>query len=178
MTLEQKVDRALAYEEIRQLAYRYAVAIDSRDLETLASLYADEALFSGKPLSRAEIVQRFSAMLTSSPVTILNVGNHLIDFDDEDHARGTVYARCEGEVGPETWLVQVVVYLDRYVRQGGEWRFLSREHLLFYGADMLTRPIGLPPAGTPENGAGKGSIPQRWPTYQAFYKQFPGAPHY
>ena len=44
MTAEEKADRALSYEEIRQLAYRYAISVDSRDIDTLADLAAAEAM--------------------------------------------------------------------------------------------------------------------------------------
>jgi hypothetical protein len=178
MTLEEKLDRALAYEEIRQLACRYAVSVDARDIDTLSNLYAEGALFGGEPRTRAWIFDRFANSLHQHPLTILNVGTHVIDFEDADHAKGTVYCRCEAERGPEYWLVQQIVYLDRYVRENGAWRFLSREHLLFYGADMLQRPIGLHPAGVPENRDGKGSMPQRWPTYRAYYQNHPDSKHY
>src|SRR6185436_19259976 len=36
------VDRLLAYEEIRQLAARYAVATDARDLDALVALFVDD----------------------------------------------------------------------------------------------------------------------------------------
>ncbi len=178
MTAEEKADRALSYEEIRQLAYRYAISVDSRDIDTLADLYVDNARFGDRVLTRPEIHERFSTALVANPWTILNVGNHLIDFDDADRAHGTVYARCEIERGPDTWLVQQIVYLDEYVRQDGTWLFGSREHLLFYGADLHQRPIGLPPAAVPEHTDGKGSMPQRWPTYRAFFDRFPGVRHY
>jgi hypothetical protein len=177
-SLEDRVDRALAYEEIRQLAYRYSISVDSRDIDTLVGLYVEGALFAGQPFTRDQIRARFSEMLAKNPMMILNVGNHLIDFDDPDHAHGTVYARCEVEAGPQTWLVQQIVYLDQYVRHAGKWYFFKREHLLFYGCDLLTRPIGLHQAAQPENTDGKGSMPQRWPTYRAFYERHPDAAHY
>jgi hypothetical protein len=177
-SLEARVDRALAYEEIRQLAYRYSVSCDSRDIETLVGLWADGAHFGGVPFTKAEIADMFSNMLAAVPLMILNVGNHVIDFDDADHAHGTVYARCEIEWDAHTWAVQQVVYLDQYVRQEGKWYFLTREHLLYYGSDLLQRPIGLPPTGVPENGLGKGSMPQPWPTYRAFFERHPDARHY
>ena len=36
------VERLLAHEEIRQLAARYALAIDSRDLDSLVGLFVDD----------------------------------------------------------------------------------------------------------------------------------------
>lgn len=179
MDMEQKIDRALGYEEIRQLAYRYAVSADARDMKSLARLFAKGAVVGGKSLSTEEIEKRFAGLLANNPLSILNVGNHLIDFDedDPDRARGVVYCRAEIEDG-ERWLVQQIVYRDTYVRQDQKWLFWEREHLLFYGADLLERPIGLKPAGKPEAYDGKGSMPQIWPTYGEFWKQFPDAKHY
>ena len=37
-----KVERLLAYEQIRQLASHYAVAVDSRDLDALVELFVDD----------------------------------------------------------------------------------------------------------------------------------------
>lgn len=180
MSLEERVDRALAYQEIRQLACRYAVSVDSRDVDTLAGCFMEGALFGGEPKTREEIKERFASMLHTNPLMILNVGTHLIDFEDADpdHAKGTVYTRCEVEKAEDCWLVQQIVYLDDYVRQEGQWYFRQREHLLFYGCDLLSRPIGLHPAGVPENQDGKGSMPQRWETYRAFFEKYPESKHY
>lgn len=179
MNIEERMDRSESYEQIRQLAYRYAVSVDSRDMKTLAGLFAEGAVFGGQSMTTEEIEARFGNMLAESPLSILNVGNHLIDLDADDanKAKGTVYCRAEIEDG-ERWLVQQIVYLDTYVRQKGKWLFWERQHLLFYGADLLQRPIGLHPAGKPENQDGKGSMPQIWPTYGEYWKKYPGKNHY
>jgi len=36
------IRQLLAYEQIRQLAYRYALCLDSRDLDGLAGLFVEE----------------------------------------------------------------------------------------------------------------------------------------
>jgi hypothetical protein len=63
---------------------------------------------------------------------------------------------------------------------GGSWSTCSEDGfwLVNYGADLLQRPIGLHPAGEPENMGGKGSMRQRWETYHALYERFRGARHY
>ena len=40
--VERRLDRLEAYEQIRQLAARYALALDSRDVPTLVSLFVDD----------------------------------------------------------------------------------------------------------------------------------------
>ena len=45
-------------------------------------------------------------------------GNHIIEFDDDDHAHGVVYSRNEHETGPE-WVIMTMMYFDRYERIDG-----------------------------------------------------------
>jgi hypothetical protein len=100
-----------------------------------------------------------------------------MDQTDPDRADGTVYCRCEAE-WKETWLIQQIVYLDKYIRQNGKWLFLRRKHLLYYGAELGKSPIGLPPSDKAELTDGKGSMPQHWPSYQKFWERFPDSKHY
>jgi ketosteroid isomerase-like protein len=166
--VEASVDRLLSYEAIRQLAYRYAIAVDARDVETVADLFVDDVKVAPDAAGRGAMRAFFEgAFAKNDGMTILNVGNHLIEFDEPDRARGVVYCRAEIEAAQQ-WIVQAIVYRDRYERRDGTWYFRSRQHLLFYGADMLQRPIGLPPATQPEIGTGKGSMPEIWPTYREF----------
>jgi hypothetical protein len=162
--------RLVADQAIRQLAYRYAVAIDSRDFDLLASCFVDDVRIAPGRSGRDELVAEYKPLYRHIGRTIHNVGNHLIelDADDDDKARGTVYCRCEYEDGEE-WIVQQIVYEDRYACRNGAWYLQRRIHRLFYGTDVLTRPNNLPPAGEPELARGRGSMPEFWPTYQAFY---------
>ena len=91
----------------------------------------------------------------------------MIDVVDDDHATGIVSCRGEIEMG-EQWVVQAIQYHDTYERRGGDWLFVRRRHLLFYGADMLQRPIGLPPAHWPASATGKGELPDVLTTWQDF----------
>jgi ketosteroid isomerase-like protein len=167
MNTEETLERLLAYEEIRQLVYRYAVAVDARDIDTIAELFVEDVQAAPDKVGRDALKEAYEGLLDPEGVSILNVGNHVIDFDDADHARGIVYCRAELETGDQ-WIVQAITYRDRYERHGGRWYFRGRQHLLFYGADMLQRPIGLPPAEKPEYGTGKGSMPEIWPTFRAY----------
>jgi ketosteroid isomerase-like protein len=173
--VEARLDRLESYEAIRQLVYRYAIAVDARDIDTIVDCFVDDVRL-GDGVSGSDALRaQFETSLAMYPLMILNVGNHHIEFRDADHARGVVYCRGEIETGPEEWLVQMIMYRDRYERRAGTWQFRTREHLLFYGADLLQRPIGLPPAGKPEEFFGRGSAPQVWPTYEAFWTRH-GAP--
>lgn len=167
-SLETRVRRLEAVEEIRQLAYRYALAIDSRDLDTLVALFVEDVT-STHGRGRSRLRRSFEEMLRGIGVSILNVGNHIVDLQDADHATGVVYCRGEIEVG-EQWVVQAIQYRDRYERRDGRWLFVGRRHLLWYGADVLQRPLGLPPADWPSSHTGKGELPESWPTWRRFWE--------
>ena len=153
----EAVDRLLAHEEIRQLAARYAVAIDSRDLDAL------DALFVG------DVRSSFEGPLREIGVSILNVGTHVIDVVDDDNATGIVY--CKGEIQDgDRWIHQAIVYFDTYARRDGRWLFVRRVHELFYGAEVGTNPLGLPPADWPANHDGTGTRPQAWESWQHFWE--------
>jgi ketosteroid isomerase-like protein len=168
VTDDAHIDRLLAYEEIRQLVARYAVAVDSRDLDALVALFVDDVQVGAEHRGRASLKAFFDRSLRDVGITILNVGTHLIDIDDDDHARGVVYCRGEIQVG-DTWVVQAIQYRDGYERRDGHWYFVRRQHLLWYGREVGTSPIGLPPAHWPEHHTGTGELPDAWPSWRAFW---------
>lgn len=159
----------VAHEQIRQLASRYAVALDARDLDTLVSLFVDDVRVRRDQVGRAALRASFTEQLRDLGVTILLVGNHVINVIDDDHATGVVSCRGEIEMGEE-WVVQAIQYHDSYERRGGDWLFVRRRHLLFYGADMLQRPIGLPLAHWPASATGKGELPEALTTWKDFHQ--------
>jgi hypothetical protein len=162
------VERLVAHEEIRQLAYRYALFTDRRDLDALVALFVSDVRVGRDAVGREALKANLAAQLREVGVTILHVTNHVIDLLDDHRASGVVYCRGEIQVGDQ-WVVQNICYEDDYRREQGDWRFVRRRHLLWYGADVLTRPLGLPPANWPASPTGQGELPERWPTWQAFW---------
>jgi hypothetical protein len=63
-------------------------------------------------------------------------------------------------------VVQQIQYHDNYAKVDGKWLFVRRRHMLWYGADMLQRPIGLPDANWPANHSGKGELPEWFDTWR------------
>lgn len=162
------VDRLVAHEEIRQLASRYAVAIDARDLDALVALFVDDVRVGRSARGRDALRASFDESLRAIGVSILDVGTHVIDLVDDDHATGTVY--CHGEIQDgERWIHQAIVYRDTYERRDGAWLFVRRIHELFYGAEVGVNPLGLPPANWPEHHDGRGTLPERWDTWREFW---------
>lgn len=172
-TANERLERLLAYEAIRGLAARYARATDARDIAALVALFVDDVRVGRDAVGHDALAAFFDASLRRVGTTILHVTTHVIDFDDADHARGIVYCRGEIEIGDE-WVIQAIQYRDSYERRGDEWFFVRRKHLLWYGADVLTRPLGLAPADWPAHDTGKGRLPEIDPSWQSFWADGPG----
>ena len=163
-----EVQQLLAYEEIRQLPSRYALAMDSRDLDALVELFVDDVQVGRDRFGREALKADFDRQLREIGISILFVGNHVIDLEDDRHASGTVY--CKGEIQVEDrWIQQAIVYRDRYEKREGRWLFVRRKHLLFYGADLGENPLGLAPAQWPNHHTGRGTLPEDWESWKAFW---------
>lgn len=165
------IERAVARDEIRQLAFAYADAIDRRDLDLLASLYRPDARF-GEYGEGAQAARAFFAeSLREIGIAVLLVANHLIEFDqtstsagscdsDAVTARGTVWAHGFIDDGAEGLIQQLIKYEDRYVRIEGVWKFTRRRHLLWLGwRHAEPEPLAQEPANWPDRQIGLGSIP-------------------
>jgi ketosteroid isomerase-like protein len=164
------LDRLLAHEEIRQLAARYALAIDSRDLETLVGLFVDDVRVGRDQRGRDALRESFRSSLCEIGISILNVGTHVIDIVDDTRATGHVYCKAEIQDG-DRWIHQAILYSDTYERRGASWYFVRRVHELWYGAEVGVNPLGLPPANWPEHHDGRGTLPERWDTWNTFNRR-------
>lgn len=166
------VEKLLAYEEIRQLAARYSIHLDSRDLDRLCALFVPDVRVGRDATGREALKADFDSSLRSVGVTFLQVGNHMIELQDADHATGVVY--CRGEIqdgGPDSdrWIIHAIQYHDTYARHEGHWYFVRRKHFLVYGAPLGTNPLTLAPANWPASQTGMGSHPQALESWQAFW---------
>ncbi len=167
-----EVDRLMAYESIRQLVARYAVAVDARDVDMLVNLFVDDVRVGALGNGRAALRESFETSLRGIGVSVLNVGTHVIDFVDEAEATGIVY--CKGEIQDGVrWIHQAIVYEDRYRKVGRDWLFVRRRHRLFYGAEVGTNPLGQPPANWPERHDGWGTVPAEWDSWRRFWARPP-----
>ena len=164
------LDRLVAHDEIRLLASRYAVAVDSRDLDTLVSLFVHDVRVGRTRSGHDALREDFATSLAAVGVTILDVGTHVIDLVDADHATGVVY--CSGQVQDgDRWIHQAIVYRDTYRREHGAWRFVRRIHELFHGIAAPSNPLDQRPANWPEHADGVGTVPASFPTWQAFWSE-------
>lgn len=150
--------RLLALEEIRRLAYAYAHAFAMRDRALMLSLWADTDTPARMPTIDGHRIRRdLERWWSELGVCLLQVTNHLIEIEDDEHGRGEVYCHGEIEVGGD-WVDQAILYRDRYTRQDGRWLFSSREHRLFYGQARDRHPLRQPPANWPHGQIGCGDL--------------------
>jgi hypothetical protein len=156
------LDETVARDDIRQLLFRYAWALDSRDVGTLVSLFV-----------AGTVTHEFwDGVLRDIGVTVLHVGNHLIDFEAPGQARGVVYClgRVEDPPGSGRIVEQAIVYFDDYRRgDDGGWRFARRRHELFWGVELPHRPLDQPDANWPASPTGRGTLPHRLDTWRSFW---------
>lgn len=165
---ENTLAMLLAHEEIRQLAAHYAVAVDSRDLDALVALFVEDVRVGRDGRGRDALRASFDSSLRGIGVSMLHVGTHAIDLLDADHANGSVY--CLGQIHDgEHWVNQSILYRDTYERREGHWFFVRRIHELWYGQRASTDPLDQPPADWPEHHHGRGTVPESWPSWSAFW---------
>ena len=167
-------ERLLAIVEIQQLAHRYAVYVDARDLDRLVALFVPDVRVGREKSGHAALRADFDRQLRATGVSFLQVGNHVVDFTDDAHASGVVYCRGEIQEGGRSsarWIVQLIQYHDSYARRDGRWLFVRRKHLLVYGAELGQSPLGLPPADWPRSQTGWGSVPASLASWQRFWRE-------
>ena len=91
-TTDERLDRLESLAAIQQLAYRYALALDSRDMDMMVSLFTPDVRVGRELRGRDALRAWFVKTLSEPKVSVHFVGNHVIDFDDTDHdlrARGS-----------------------------------------------------------------------------------------
>jgi len=156
MEIEQRLAQVEAQLAIQQLASRYARAVDSRNLDDLGALFAPQTPF-GEYGTGAEGAKGFyRGALSGFYRSFHQVVGHVITDIEADSARGTVYCRAEHEDG-DHWVVNLMVYFDRYVRVDGNWHFLGRRPRFLFVGDMKDGPRRL--ASTSGRGARTASAP-------------------
>ena len=156
--MTDRAEQLWAVHEIRQLAYRYALAVDFRDRELLLSLWAEADEPAKSPDINVHTVRTEAERWFRKGPTVHFVGNHTVELVSHEEATGSVYCWAQLDLGDE-FVDQSILYRDRYVRHDGGWLFLVRRHLLWYGQARERNPIRQEPATWPRGYVGRGSLP-------------------
>ena len=117
MNLESRIDRLESLDSIRQLAAKYALSLDMRDLDAHVNLFAQDIRVSRELTGRAHLKRWLDDTLRLQFTgTSHHIGGHVIEFDDPDHALGVVYSKNEHETpsksGDDEWVIMQMLYLS------------------------------------------------------------------
>lgn len=132
MALElQEISDRIAIDE---LLVRYSRAIDSRDFDTLETLFTPDATFDGGslgcPTDAHAIREMIEGTLTGLDATQHLVGKSLVEFTDSDTAEVRTYLLSqhirESAPGPVKHYFLGGEYADRVVRTPEGWKIAYR----------------------------------------------------
>jgi hypothetical protein len=169
------LDLLLSLEAIRDLARRYALAADSKDLDAMAALFAPDVDNGRYGVGREGVRRFYDQSLRKFHCSVHLVANHVIDFDDDHHAHGVVYCDARHHaLDPEHWFDEALAYFDAYERIEGTWLFRRRRLRAWYRQHIGHADRGpertvpdIEPSG-PKRG---GRMPEAFPTFDAFWAE-------
>lgn len=167
--LEARIDRLESLDAIRQLAAKYSLALDMRDMDAMVNLF-EENVRVGKDASGRLALRAYMDGTLRSPFTGTShhIGGHIIEFNDPDHAHGICYSKNEHETGDE-WVIMQMMYADNYVRVDGRWYFARRLPLYWYATDLNKPPIGENKMRWPGTDWVEGNFHKLFPSFAEFW---------
>jgi len=169
--ISDRLNRLESTEAIRQLVAKYCLALDMRDLDALCGLFPEDVRVSRQETGRRALKIWFDQTLREQFTGTAHVtGNHIIEFDDCDHARGLVYSRNEHET-EGVWVIMTMMYWDRYERLDDQWLFRRRLPLYWYATDLRQPPIGENKMRWPDREAYSGGYSDFWPSWENFWSE-------
>tara|TARA_B110000444_G_C18841160_1_gene599026 strand:- start:586 stop:1212 length:627 start_codon:yes stop_codon:yes gene_type:complete len=172
-TLEKRVERLESIDEIRQLVSKYSLSLDMRDLDAHVNLFAEDIRVSRELRGRAHLKHWLDDTLRLQFTgTSHHVGNHIIEFDDPEHAHGVVYSKNEHETG-DAWVIMQMMYWDNYERIDGCWYFRRRLPCYWYASDLNNPPIGSDKIRWPDREHYEGAFHDLWPSWKEFWENPP-----
>lgn len=139
--LQEMLDRA----EIQELVTRYVIALDTRDADSYASVFTEDAVYEvpGNVYRGREAIRKIVTDLQASrerslaagtePVDLYHVmSNSSIEIVDADEARHTSYAQTVRAADNGQFIVGFMGrYEDVIVKREGRWQILSRKLVSF-----------------------------------------------
>jgi len=167
-TIEDRLDRIESQLAIQQLPVRYALAVDSRDLDAWVGCFRPDVDMGRHGAGRAALRRYIEPMVRGFHRSVHQICGHQLDLTGCDRATGSVYCRAEHEVG-DRWIVMAIRYLDEYARVDGEWYFSRRREQHWYSADVTERPQAVGFQGW--DTAGVPPLPDAFPSWAPFWER-------
>jgi ketosteroid isomerase-like protein len=118
--------------EIVQATHLYARGLDRFDPKEALSAYTDDAVWdaTGVGLERYEgrdqVLAFFERDAGSMSEQYHLMTNHIVEFDDDDHAHGTNYVLAEGRTTSGASIKAAAFNVDTYRRTADGWKIASR----------------------------------------------------
>ena len=169
MNIEQRLDRLESLDEIRQLAAKYSVTLDMRDLDMHVNLFVPDVRVGKEKVGRQALKSwADSTFRDQFKGTSHHIGNHIIDFNSPDSAIGLVYSKNEHETDSE-WVIMQMLYWDSYERVEGRWLFKKRFPMYWYATDINKPPLGDEKMRWPNQEPYEGFFHDLFPSWQDFW---------
>jgi SnoaL-like protein len=165
-TLTERVERIEAHLAIQQLAVRYALAVDARDLDAWVGCFRPDVDMGRHGTGREALRRYVDPLLHKFYRSVHLICGHRIELTGRDSATGAVYCRAEHEVADE-WIVMAICYFDEYARVDGEWFFSRRRERHWYAADVTSTPQSKGFAGWA--GSTKPALPGEFGSWARFW---------
>ena len=176
-SLEERIERLESIDEIRQLVSKYSLSLDMRDLDAHVNLFAEDIRVSRELTGRAHLKRWLDDTLRLQFTgTSHHIGNHIIEFDDPDHAHGIVYSKNEHETpsnSGDEWVIMQMMYWDNYERINGQWFFRRRLPCYWYATDLNKPPTGENKMRWPDREHYEGAYHELFPSWEVFWKNPP-----
>lgn len=173
-TLEERVTRVEDRQAIRELASRYNLAIDDRDLQTVGSLFTENAFFGSVDGAMAATTRQAIVDQFKSRFSVLGATNHfthdqVITFESAHRARGLVASHAE-VWRMEKAMITALRYADVYEKAAGVWRFAERRLSFMYYVNVEDYSTAL--GVRDRNLAGPVPKPADWPEGTSTYVEY------
>ncbi|CAB3794094.1 Bile acid 7-alpha dehydratase [Paraburkholderia caffeinitolerans] len=135
-----------AFEQIRQLKYRYFRAVDCHDWALLAQCLSEDCrarLYGGKYAydGREAFVTSLQALIGKPTFLTMHHGHHPeLELLDDDRARGVWYLEDHAiDLESNIVLHGTALYDDEYIRRDGVWQIARTHHERIF--ESVTSPI-------------------------------------
>lgn len=173
-----RIDRLESLDAIRQLAAKYSLALDMRNMDAMVNLFPEDVKVGKDQVGRAYLKRWMDeTMRVQFTGTAHHIGNHIIEFDDPDHAVGVVYSKNEHETPTEDggceWVIMQMLYWDNYVRIDGRWLFRRRLPCYWYATDLNKPPCGDNKMRWPDRPPYEGAFHELFPSWREFWERMP-----